>query len=123
MGHTPHINGKLPLVSWPGMKMKSMSEWMSRRIRLGIGMAVALPLIGSLTGCLGYVDGGYGGYGDYGGYDEGPGPDLFLFGGGYDRGRDEQAYSHRGSASRASVHAGGGHGGGHSGGGHGGGRR
>ena len=29
------------------------------------------------------------------------GPDLFLFGGGYDRGRDEHDYSRRGSESRA----------------------
>ncbi len=97
----------------------------ARRLRLGIGMAVVIPLVGSLTGCLGYVDGGYGGYGDDGGYyDVGPGPDLFLFGGDYDRGRDVQAYSHRGSASRATAHAGGGgHAGGGHGGGHAGGRR
>ena len=102
------------------------AKGLGRRIVLGLGMAVVLPLIGSLTGCLGYVDGGYGGYGDYGsyggynGYDNGP--DLFLFGGDYDRGRDVQSYSHRGSVSRASAqargggHSGGGHSGGHSGG-------
>ncbi len=85
-------------------------------------MVATLTAIGCLSGCLGYVDGGYGGYGDYGGYGNyggyDNGPDLYLFGGDYDRGRDVQQYSHRGSASRASVHTGGG---GHSGGGHGGG--
>jgi hypothetical protein len=45
-----------------------------------------------------------------------PEPDLYLFGGGYygggyERGRDVHAYSHRGAASRASAHSvGGGHG-------------
>ena len=92
------------------------------QIRLLFGLVALITVIGSLTGCVGYADGGYGGYGDYGSYDEGP--DLYLFGGDYGRGRDEQAYSHRGSMSRASVHAdGGGHSGGGRGGGHGGGRR
>jgi len=31
-------------------------------------------------------------------------PDLYLFGGGYDRGRDVHDYSHRGSESRAAAH-------------------
>ena len=31
-------------------------------------------------------------------------PDLYLFGGGYDRGRDVRDYSHRGSESRAAAH-------------------
>ena len=85
---------------------------------------MVLAITGSLMGCLGYADGGYGGYGDYGSYDDGPGPDLYLFGGNYDRGRDVQAYSQRGSMSRSTVHAGGGRSGGsHGGGGHGGGRR
>ena len=101
------------------------AEGLTGRIRLVFWTAALMTLIGSLTGCVGYVDGGYGGYGDYGGYDEGPGPDLYLFGGDYDRGRDVQAYSHRGSMSRATVHAGGGghSSGSHGGGGHGGGRR
>ena len=88
------------------------------------GILAIMIVVESLKGCVGYVDGGYGGYGDSGGYDEGPGPDLYLFGGDYDRGRDVQAYSHRGSMSRGTVHAGGGgHFGGAHGGGHGGGRR
>jgi hypothetical protein len=45
-------------------------------------------------------------------------PDLFLFGGGYDRGRDVHGYSQRGAVSRGAAHpSGGGHAGG---GGHGG---
>jgi hypothetical protein len=72
-----------------------------------IGLGVALVAI--LTGCVGYMDGG----GDYGGgvVVAGPvvvGPDLFLFGGGYDRGRDVHNYSQRGFASRAVAHPGGG---------------
>ncbi|MGD1000402.1 MAG: hypothetical protein ABSA67_06850 [Candidatus Brocadiia bacterium] len=48
------------------------------------------------------------------------GPDLYLFGGGYDRGRDVRDYSHRGAESRAEAHPAphGGEGGGHEGGGH-----
>jgi hypothetical protein len=87
-----------------------------------------------LTGCVGYVDSGYGGdYGDYGGYDGfyGGGSDVYLFGDGYGGRRDAQNYSHRGAWSRGiaqsrgfggragSGHGGGGRGGG--GGGHGGG--
>jgi len=88
------------------------------RIKIAFGIALVAALTTSLTGCVGYVDGGYGGYGDNGGYYGGdPGPDIYLFGGDYDRGRDVQAYSHRGSVSRATVHSGGGgHVGGHSGG-------
>jgi len=92
------------------------------RIKIGLGIVLIAVLTGSLMGCAGYVDGGYGGgYGYYGGddgYYDG-GPDIYLFGGNYDRGRDVQGYSHRGSVSRATAHAagGGGHGGGHAGGG------
>jgi hypothetical protein len=82
------------------------------RIKLGAGIA----LLTALTGCVGYVDGGYGGavYA--------PGPDFYLFGGGYDRGRDVHGYSQRGFSSRGAAHPGGfgghgGGGGGHSGGG------
>ena len=75
-------------------------------IKLGAGIA----LITILTGCVGYVDGGY-----RGGAVVVSGPDLFLFGGGYDRGRDERGYRDRGAASRGEDH--------HDGGGHDGGRR
>jgi hypothetical protein len=80
------------------------------RIKIGLGIA----LLAALTGCVGFVGGGYGG-----GVVVAE-PDLYLFGGGYDRGRDVHGYSQRGSASRAVAHpSGGGHAGG--GGGHGGG--
>jgi hypothetical protein len=74
------------------------------------GLAVAL--VATLTGCVGFVGPGPGGPDVYVG-----GPDVYLFGGGYDRGRDVHAYSQRGYESRG--------GGGHDGGGHdgGGGRR
>jgi len=66
------------------------------RIKIGLGVA----LVATLTGCVGYVDGG-----GYGGAVVVPGPvvvvpDLFLFGGGYDRGRDMHGYSQRGFESR-----------------------
>jgi hypothetical protein len=75
--------------------------------RIRIGLAIALLTV--LTGCVGVVgDGGYGGDVMVGA------PDVYLFGGGYDRGRDVHAYSQRGSASRGVAHPGGG---GHAGGG------
>ena len=68
------------------------------RIKIGLGVA----LLAALTGCVGYVDGGYGGTVVV------PGPDVYLFGGGYERGRDVHAYSNRGAVSRAVAHPGGG---------------
>ena len=68
--------------------------------RIKIGLAIAL--LAALTGCVGYVDGGYGGDVVV------PGPYVGVFGGGYERGRDVRAYSHRGVASRAAAHPGGG---------------
>lgn len=62
--------------------------------KIGLGMAV----LAACVGCVGYVDGGYGGAVVV------PGPDVYLFGGGYDRGRDVHDYSHRGSESRAVAH-------------------
>jgi len=79
------------------------------------GLTLGLSLAGllALTGCVGYVDGGY----DGGGAVVVGAPDVYLFGGGYyDHGRDVHGYSHRGAVSRG---GGGGHDGGH-GGGHGG---
>jgi hypothetical protein len=77
------------------------------RITIGLGVV----LLAALTGCVGWVDGGYGG--GYGGAVVVPDPDIVLFGGGYDRGRDVHVYSQRGFASRAVAHpSGGGHGGG-----------
>jgi hypothetical protein len=73
------------------------------QIKIGLGVA----LLAALTGCVGYVDGGY-----YGGAVVVPEPDVYVFGGGYERGRDVHVYSQRGVASRAVAHpSGGGHGG------------
>jgi hypothetical protein len=68
------------------------------------GLAIALSA--TFMGCVGYVDGGYGGGAVVVG-----GPDVALFGGGYDRGHDVHAYSQRGGASRTAAHGGGGRGG------------
>ena len=65
-----------------------------QKINIGLGIA----LLAALTGCVGYVDGGYGGE------VVAPGPDVYFFGGGYERGRDVHDYSHRGVVSRAVAH-------------------
>jgi hypothetical protein len=74
-------------------------------LRLGLGVA----FLSTMLGCVGYVDGGYGGY---------VGPDVVVApdpgvvfwggGGGWDRGHDAHAFSHRGSVSRGIAHGGGG---------------
>ena len=82
------------------------------RIKIGLGIV----LLAALTGCVGYVDGGY-----YGGPVVVPGPSVYFWGGDYDRGHDVHVYSHRGYESRAVAHPSASHGAGHySGGGHGG---
>jgi hypothetical protein len=58
-------------------------------------IALGIALLTALAGCVGYVDGGYGG-----GAVVVPGPDVYLFGGGYDRGYDAHGYAHRGFESR-----------------------
>ena len=68
------------------------------RFKIGLGIA----LLAAFTGCVGYVDGGYGGSVVV----PGP-PDVFFFGGGFDRGREVHAYSHRGFVSRGVAHPGG----------------
>lgn len=68
--------------------------------RIKIGLLIGL--LATLTGCAGYWGGGYY-YGDTVLVSE-PGPDMFLFGGDYYRGRDARNYSHRGSESRRAVH-------------------
>jgi hypothetical protein len=65
------------------------------RIKIGLGIA----LLAVLTGCVGYVGGGYSSAVVV------PGPDMYVFGGSYERGRDVHDYSHRGFESRASAHA------------------
>ena len=68
------------------------------RIKIAMGIA----LLAALTGCVGFVGGGYRGEVVV----PGP-PDVFLFGGGFDheRGRDVHVESHRGYESRAVAHA------------------
>ena len=73
------------------------------RIKIGLGIA----LLAALTGCVGYVDGGYVGEG-YGGAVVVAEPDVYIFGGGYERGRDVHDYSRRGGESRAAAHPSGG---------------
>ncbi|MGA2173679.1 MAG: hypothetical protein ABSH38_01730 [Verrucomicrobiota bacterium] len=68
------------------------------RIKIGLGTA----LLVALTGCVGYVEGGYGGAVVV------PGPDVYVFGGDFGRGRDVRDYSHRGVVSRAVAHPAGG---------------
>ena len=73
------------------------------RIKIGLGIA----LLAALTGCVGYVGGGYGGAVVV------AEPDVYVFGGGYygggyyERGRDVRVYSQRGFESRAVAHPGG----------------
>jgi hypothetical protein len=65
------------------------------RIKIVLGIA----LVATLTGCVGYVDGGYSGAVVV------AETDVYVFGGGYyERGRDVHDYSHRGSESRAVAH-------------------
>jgi hypothetical protein len=73
-----------------------------REQRIKIGLAVAV-LSALTSGCVGFVGGGYGG-----GVVVDPAPDVVLFGGGYDRGRDVHSYSRRGAESRVAAHGGGG---------------
>ena len=76
-------------------KMKGLVE----QIKLGL----VVGLLTALTGCATF---GYGGY--YGDTVVVPGPDMYLFGGDYDMGRNVHSYSHRGSESRRVAHPSGG---------------
>jgi hypothetical protein len=62
--------------------------------QIGLGIV----LLAALTGCVGYVGGGYGDAVVV------PEPDMYVFGGFYERGRDVHDYSHRGFESRAVAH-------------------
>jgi hypothetical protein len=62
------------------------------QIKIGLAIGVLSALTG---GCVGFVGGG--GRGAV--IVPGP-PDVFLFGGGYDRGHDVHGYSQRGAESR-----------------------
>ncbi len=80
--------------------------WLPKLIASSAAAGLGIALLAVLTGCVGYVDGGY-----YGGPVVVPGPDVYFYGGGYERGHDVRVYSHRGFESRAVAHPGG-HGGG-----------
>jgi hypothetical protein len=66
-----------------------------KRIKIGLEIA----LLAALTGCVGYVDGGY-----YGGPVVVPTPAVYFWSGDHDRGRDVRVYSQRGYESRAVAH-------------------
>ena len=72
------------------------------RIKIGLGLA----LVAALAGCVGVGEDYGGGYydGGYGGAVIVSEPDMYFYGGSYERGRDVQDYSHRGSESRAVAH-------------------
>lgn len=81
---------------------------MSTRRLSGLAIGTVMlctGLFGTLTGCVGYVgpddDGG-------GMYVTPPAPDVVIFGGDYDRDRDEHEYYRRGYESREEAHHGGG---------------
>jgi hypothetical protein len=71
----------------------------SKKLLYRIMLGLAMMLLTGSMGCVGYVDGGPGVVDT--------GPDFFVFGGGYDRGRDVHGYSHRGAVSRGVAHGGG----------------
>ena len=71
-----------------------------------VKIALGIALLVTMAGCVGVVGDGYGGGGVVVAE-----PDVFLFGGGYDRGRDVHNYSQRGGESRAVAHSSGGGGG------------
>jgi hypothetical protein len=69
--------------------------------RFKIGLAIGI--LATLTGCATF------GYEDYYGSEVyAPGPDIYLFGGDFDRGHDVRHFSNRGHESRGVVHSGGG---------------
>jgi hypothetical protein len=80
------------------LKQKNLANGLVDLIKIGLGMAA----LAALTGCIGVADGGGGGY--YGGAVVVAEPDMYVFGGGYERGRDVHDYSHRGVESRAVAH-------------------
>jgi hypothetical protein len=76
------------------MKSKEKKEWIFGELIT----ALRIALLAGVTGCVGYVDGGYGGAVVV------PAPDLYFYGGSYERGREVRDYSHRGFESRAVAH-------------------
>jgi hypothetical protein len=76
------------------------TTWIAR-IKTGLAAALLAVAAGG-AGCAVGVGPGYDGGVVVGG------PDVFLGGGFYDRGRDVHAFSHRGAVSRGVAHGGGG---------------
>src|SRR5581483_7687076 len=79
-----------------GKETERRQGYAVRRIKIGM----ALALLTTVVGCVGYVGGGYG---------EvivplPPPPEVVLFGGGFERGHDVHEYSRRGGESRESAH-------------------
>ena len=55
--------------------------WLPKLIASSAAAGLGVALLAALTGCVGYVDGGY-----YGGSAVVvPGPDVYFYGGGYER--------------------------------------
>jgi hypothetical protein len=67
----------------------------------GVKVGLAMLVLAASSGCVGYVDGGYGGTVVV------PGPDVGIYGGFHDRGADVHAYHDRGIRSRGIAHPGG----------------
>jgi hypothetical protein len=72
----------------------------------GIKIGCGIALLATLMGCVGYVDAGYSGAVVVSEPVFVRGPDVYFYGGGYERGRDVRVYSHRGYESRAVAHPG-----------------
>ncbi|HXC34814.1 MAG TPA: hypothetical protein VNV43_03010 [Candidatus Acidoferrales bacterium] len=87
-------------ISYKQMAQPAVSTHATVFLEQPVKVGLAIALVSALTtGCVGYVDGGYGG-----GVVVAQAPEVVLFGGSYDRGRDVHSYSHRGSVSRAAAH-------------------
>jgi hypothetical protein len=67
----------------------------------GVKVVLAVLVLAALSGCVGYVDGGYGGTVVV------PGPDVGFYGGFHDGGHDVNVYHDRGVRSRGVAHPGG----------------
>lgn len=72
----------------------SRQTWFSRLMKRSGTGALAIMLFTMLTGCVGYVEGGYGTAVVV------PPPHVSFYGGYYERGPDVHIYSHRGYDSR-----------------------
>lgn len=66
--------------------------------RIKMGLIIALVAVSA--GCVGYVNGGYGGAVVV------PVPEVYVFGGAYERGPDVRVYSQRGYQSRQAAFGG-----------------